>query len=46
MSLEITETTRMRGLEHTVGVQRRLRATGVQVAIDDFGTGYAGLAFA
>ncbi len=45
LCLEITETTIMRDIGHTVAVLQQLKATGVRVAIDDFGTGHASLAY-
>lgn len=45
LSLELTETTLMRDIEHALGILRPLREMGVQVAIDDFGTGYASLVY-
>ena len=45
LCLEVTETTIMRDMAHTVAVLQQLKATGVRVAIDDFGTGHASLAY-
>lgn len=43
LELEITETTTMRDIEHSVQVLAGLREIGVHVSIDDFGTGYSSL---
>lgn len=45
LSLELTETTLMRDIDHALDILRPLREMGVQVAIDDFGTGYASLVY-
>jgi len=45
LSLELTETTLMRDVDHALEILRPLRDMGVQVAIDDFGTGYASLVY-
>jgi len=45
LCLELTETTLMRDMEHTISVLQRLKTIGVQVAIDDFGTGYGSLVY-
>jgi|GEM_PF-579887 len=45
LSLELTETTLMRDVDHALDILRPLREMGVQVAIDDFGTGYASLVY-
>lgn len=45
LSLELTETTLMRDIDHALDILGPLRAMGVQVAIDDFGTGYASLVY-
>jgi len=45
LSLELTETTLMRDVDHALDILRPLREIGVQVAIDDFGTGYASLVY-
>ena len=43
LTIEVTESSLVRGPEKAAGILRELRKTGVRVAIDDFGTGYSSL---
>jgi diguanylate cyclase (GGDEF)-like protein/PAS domain S-box-containing protein len=43
LQLEITESTAMKSLEHTIPSMNRLAEIGVGISIDDFGTGYSSL---
>lgn len=45
LELEITESTAMQNLNHTIKVVRKLKKLGVGISIDDFGTGYASLSY-
>ncbi|MBL8324794.1 MAG: EAL domain-containing protein [Rubrivivax sp.] len=45
LTLEITESTLMAGLDAALHTMRTLRADGVRFSIDDFGTGYSSLAY-
>lgn len=43
LNLEITESTSMEDISHTIKVIKQLRSMGVDISIDDFGTGYSSL---
>ncbi len=45
LTLEITETSLMRSMEHALPVMENLRRIGVGFSIDDFGTGYSSLSY-
>lgn len=45
LMLEVTETSIMTDVEHTVRQLRALTELGVRVAVDDFGTGYSSLSY-
>ena len=43
LELELTETTMMRNLDHTIRTLNEFRRIGVRISIDDFGKGYSSL---
>lgn len=45
LELEITETTAMKDVAHTLNIMQRIRQLGIHFSIDDFGTGYSSLGY-
>ncbi len=45
LEVEITESTAIQDVDHTIAVLRSLRDMGVRVAIDDFGVGHSALSY-
>lgn len=45
LELEITESTAMKNLEHSLKVLQSLKSMGVRIALDDFGVDYSSLSY-
>jgi diguanylate cyclase (GGDEF)-like protein/PAS domain S-box-containing protein len=45
IEFEITETTAMKDVQHTLATMQRFRQRGIRFSIDDFGTGYSSLSY-
>lgn len=45
IEFEITETTAMQDIQHTLSTMHRFRQRGINFSIDDFGTGYSSLSY-
>lgn len=45
IEFEITETTAMKDVQHTLATMQQFRKRGIRFSIDDFGTGYSSLSY-
>ncbi len=45
IEFEVTETTAMHDVQHTLDTMNRFRQRGIRFSIDDFGTGYSSLSY-
>ena len=45
IEFEVTETTAMENIQHTLDTMERFRQRGISFSIDDFGTGYSSLSY-
>ncbi len=45
IDFEVTETTAMQDIQHTLSTMNRFRQRGISFSIDDFGTGYSSLSY-
>ncbi|UII56951.1 EAL domain-containing protein [Cytobacillus spongiae] len=45
LTLELTESTMLRNIDHSIITMKQLQVMGVKVSIDDFGTGYSSLSY-
>lgn len=45
LMLELTESTMLRNIDHSIAIMSELKELGVKVSIDDFGTGYSSFSY-
>ena len=45
LTLELTESTLIEAVEHSINTLTEIKALGVRIALDDFGTGYSSLSY-